>query len=70
MTSAKQYRTLKQFEEVRATLNNGNLTQAALDCIEYGLSVHDLKRFYVELGLDDDIWMYAELTQKIERTRG
>lgn len=38
----KEYRTQEQFEEIFETIQNGNWTQGAKDCVEYGFYANDL----------------------------
>lgn len=37
-----EYRTQEQFAEIVETMTNGNWTQAAKDCVEYGFYANDL----------------------------
>ena len=38
----KEYRTLEQFEEIADNCLNGNWTDAAKGCVEYGFYANDL----------------------------
>lgn len=38
----KQYRTNEQFDEILESKNNGNWTQAAEQCVEYGFYAGDI----------------------------
>jgi len=44
----KQYRTLKQFDEIVDSLINGNFNQAVNQVIEYGFYAQDLRAFVEE----------------------
>lgn len=73
----EEYRTVQQFLEITETMVNGNWTQAAYKCIEYGFWINDLQKHYIQLGLDYDIWdddynlgiRYAELAQLAAKLR-
>lgn len=41
-----EYRTDKQFEEIFDSFTNGNWTQAAEECVEYGFWANDLLKAY------------------------
>lgn len=43
------YRTMEQFEEIVDSAINGNWTQAAEECIEYGFYANDLINRYKEM---------------------
>ena len=65
----KQYRTTKQFLELRETMLNGNWSQAALNCVEYGFSAKELQDHHEAMGFEDDIWDYVILVGMAERLR-
>jgi len=65
----KQYRTTEQFLEIVDTMENGNMSQAVLACVEYGFWAVDLQRFYEQLELETDIWDYVQLVQQAEKLR-
>jgi len=65
----QQYRTEDQFLEIIDTMENGNMSQAALSCVEYGFYACDLQRFYKQLELDSDIWDYVQLAQNATKLR-
>ena len=65
----EEYRTVQQFLEITESMINGNWTQAANQCIEYGFWLNDLQKHYLSLGLDSDIWEYAELAQLAAKLR-
>jgi hypothetical protein len=58
---AKEYRTEKQFEEIIESMTNGNWSQAADECIEYGFYAHDL----VE-GADQSDWIQGQEDSGLE----
>ena len=41
-----EYRTEKQFEEIIESATNGNWSQAAEECVEYGYYANDLIKRY------------------------
>lgn len=41
-TMLNKYRTAEQFEEIIDSMTNGNWSQAAKECIEYGFWANDL----------------------------
>ena len=65
----KQYRTERQFLEITETMINGNWSQAAANCVEYGFYAKDLQDHYKSLGLDSDVWDYAELAELAQKLR-
>lgn len=40
-----KYRTLEQFESITENMSNGNWTDAARECAEYGFYANDLRKF-------------------------
>ena len=60
----KQYRTRKQFEEIIESATNGNWSQAAEECIEYGFYANDLIKQYNEVKEEygDKPYMYFSET--------
>jgi len=65
----QQYRTRTQFLELREKMINGNLSKAALNCVEYGFWANELQDHHQSLGLEDDIWDYVILAEMAERLR-
>lgn len=65
----KEYRTAEQFEEIAENCLNGNWSDAAKNCVEYGFYANDLRKFNEELELFDDIYDIAELVEMAERLR-
>ena len=65
----KQYKTKEQFLEIVDTMINGNHSEAAFSCVEYGFYADNLQHFYESLELDSDIWDFVELAQNAERLR-
>lgn len=68
-TTKKQYRTAKQFDEIAYNVLNGNWTDAAKQCVEFGFFANDLRRFNEELELLTDIYDIAELAEMAEHLR-
>ena len=52
------YRTQEQFDEVLESITNGNWTQGANECIEYGFFANDLLNAY-------DVSIYADDTETL-----
>lgn len=48
-----KYRTDEQFEEICDSMLNGNWTQAAEECVEYGFYAGDLRKFQENAKLED-----------------
>jgi len=65
----KKYRTLEQFEEIADNCLNGNWSDAAKDCVEYGFYANDLRRFNEENELFDDLYDIAELAEMAQKLR-
>lgn len=66
----KKFRTQEQFESIAENCLNGNWTEAANECIEYGFYANDLRRFNEELNLFDDLYdiaLLAEMAQKLRK---
>lgn len=65
-----QYRTTAQFEEIVESCLNGNWSQAAAECVEYGYYANDLINKQNEsdgMGFQDltDIALVAEMAAKL-----
>ena len=58
-----EYRTLEQFEEIADNCLNGNWTDAAKGCVEYGFYANDLIKFNKEHELFEDLYDIAELIE-------
>ena len=64
------YRTTEQFDEIIDSITNGNWTQGARECVEYGFYANDLLNAYDDSAwLDDietlrDLVLLAELAQR------
>ncbi|MEM3335449.1 MAG: hypothetical protein QXY47_05405 [Thermoplasmata archaeon] len=69
----KEYRTNEQFLEICEDMYNGNWTEAAQKCAEYGFWANDLKRKYEEGAegseLIEDIWDFVELVEMAMKFR-
>lgn len=65
----KQYRTLEQFETIADNCLNGNWSDAAKNCVEYGFYANDLRKFNEETGLFDDIYDLVELAEMAQKMR-
>ena len=48
---------------------NGNWSQAALNCVEYGFSAKELQDHHEAMGFEDDIWDYVILVGMAERLK-
>ena len=67
----KEYRTEEQFESIAENCLNGNWTDAAEECMEFGFWANDLKKANEELELFTDLYdlmRLVELTQKLRYT--
>jgi len=69
-TKIKEYRTAEQFEEIAENCLNGNWTDAAKNCIEYGFYANDLRKHNEENQLFDDLYDIAELAELAQKLRG
>lgn len=65
----KQYRTLEQFESIADNCLNGNWSDAAKECVEYGFYASDLIRLNQEHELFDDKYDIAELAEIAQKLR-
>jgi len=65
----KNYRTLEQFEEITENCLNGNWTDAAKNCIEYGFYSNDLIKFNKEYEFFDDLYDLVELIELATKLR-
>jgi hypothetical protein len=68
-TVNKEYRTQEQFESIAENCLNGNWTDAANECVEFGFFANDLKKYNEELNLFDDIYDIAELAEMAQKFR-
>jgi len=68
-TTAKQFRTEEQFESIAENCYNGNWTDAANECIEYGFYANDLINYNKELELFSDLYDIAELAELAMKLR-
>lgn len=57
----KQYRTQEQFNDIVENVINGNWTDAAKQCVEYGFYAHDLIKFHND-SIDTGEWCFDDLT--------
>lgn len=60
MKTEKQYRTPEQFHSIVSNCKNGNWSDAARDCIEYGFYANDLVRMN-EQAKNDELFYTDEL---------
>lgn len=65
----KTYRTVEQFENIVNNCLNGNWTDAAKECVEYGFYAADLIRFNKDLNMFDDLYDIAELSEMAQKLR-
>jgi len=63
MKTQKEFRTFEQFESIAENCLNGNWTDAAKECVEYGFYANDLIQFNKEHELFDDYYDIAELVE-------
>ena len=65
----KTYRTDEQFESIADNCLNGNWTDAAKECIEYGFFANDLINKNKSLELFDDLYDLVELIEIATKLR-
>lgn len=65
----KEYRTQEQFESIADNCINGNWTDAAKECVDFGFYANDLIKFNKELKLFDDLYDIAELVELAQEIR-
>lgn len=66
----KEYRTDEQFQEICDSMLNGNWTQAAQECAEYGFYANDLRMAYdPDTCPIEDIWDFVELVEMAAKYR-
>lgn len=65
----KTYRTDEQFEEIAENCLNGNWSDAAQNCVDYGFYANDLINKNKELELFDDFYDIAELIEIATKLR-
>lgn len=65
----KTYRTDEQFESIADNCLNGNWSDAANECIEYGFYANDLINKNKELDLFDDLYDLVELIELATQKR-
>ena len=63
------YRTNEQFESIADNCFNGNWTDAAKECIEYGFFANDLINKNKSLELFDDLYDLVELIEIATKLR-
>ena len=63
------YRTNEQFESIAINCFNGNWTDAAKECIEYGFFANDLINKNKSLELFDDLYDLVELIEMATKLR-
>jgi len=69
MKTNKQYRTVEQFESIAENCLNGNWTDAANECVEFGFYANDLRRHNEENPMFDDLYDIAELAEMAQKFR-
>lgn len=65
----KQYRTQEQFEEIADNCLNGNWSDAAQNCVDFGFWANDLIKMNKENELFDDIYDLVELIEMAQKIR-
>lgn len=66
---SKEFRTNEQFEEIADNCLNGNWSDAAQNCVDYGFYANDLINKNKELELFDDLYDIAELIEIATKLR-
>lgn len=66
----KNYRTSKQFESIAENCSNGNWTDAANECVEFGFFANDLRKHNEKNELFSDLYDIAELAETAQKIRG
>lgn len=69
MKKEKVYRTEEQFISIADNCINGNWSDAAKECVEYGFYAADLIRFNQDLEYFDDLYDIAELIEMATKLR-
>ncbi|MFA5935036.1 MAG: hypothetical protein WC827_04075 [Candidatus Paceibacterota bacterium] len=65
----KTYRTAEQFKEIAENCLNGNWTDAAKNCVEYGFYANDLRKHNEETELFSDLYDIAKLAEMAQKLR-
>jgi hypothetical protein len=65
----KEYRTQEQFESIAENCLNGNWSDAAKECVEYGFFANDLRKHNEENPQFDDLYDIAELAELAQKLR-
>ena len=65
----KKYRTTEQFEEIAENCLNGNWSDAAQNCVDYGFYANDLRNANEESELFSDLYDIAELVEMAQKLR-
>lgn len=60
------YRTAEQFDEIIESITNGNWTQGAKECIEYGFWSNDLLNAYDNSNYSEDTETLRDLVLLVE----
>jgi len=63
MSKNKEYRTAEQFEAIAESILNGNWSQGARECVEYGFYSSDLVSANKDNELFDDHYDLCELIE-------
>ena len=66
-TNKKEYRTMEQFEEIAENCLNGNWSDAAKNCVDYGFFANDLRIKNEENQLFSDLYDIAELAEMAQK---
>lgn len=66
---SKEFRTNEQFEEIADNCLNGNWSDAAQNCVDYGFYANDLINKNKELELFADLYDIAELIEIATKLR-
>lgn len=69
LAMSKEFRTNEQFEEIADNCLNGNWSDAAQNCVDYGFYANDLINKNKELELFADLYDIAELIEIATKLR-
>jgi len=69
MKTVKEFRTEEQFESIADNCYNGNWTDAANECIEFGFYANDLIKHNKSNELFNDFYDIAELVELTQKLR-
>ena len=67
-----KYRTKEQFKEICENMTNGNWSDAAQDCVDYGFYANDLRNAQdeTEFPIISNVWDFVTLSEMAQQLRG